>query len=58
MREKVRNECGDEGRLIYMDILCVQETRWKGSKVRSTEGRFKLFYYGVDRKRNGAEAIL
>lgn len=35
-----------------MDMLCVQETRWKGSKVRSTKGRFKLFYYG------GAGAIL
>lgn len=29
VREKERHECGDESRLIYMDILCVQETKWK-----------------------------
>ncbi|KAK3556372.1 hypothetical protein QTP70_008008 [Hemibagrus guttatus] len=31
-----------------VDILCVQETRWKGSKARSIGAGFKLFYYGVD----------
>ncbi|KAK3572375.1 hypothetical protein QTP86_032601, partial [Hemibagrus guttatus] len=36
-----------------VDILCVQETRWKGSKTRSIGAGFKLFYYGVDSKRNG-----
>ncbi|KAK3556675.1 hypothetical protein QTP70_012834 [Hemibagrus guttatus] len=36
-----------------VDILCVQETRWKGSKARSIGAGFKLFYYGVDSKRNG-----
>ncbi|KAK3564765.1 hypothetical protein QTP86_025281 [Hemibagrus guttatus] len=36
-----------------VDILCVQETRWKGSKARSIGTGFKLFYYGVDSKRNG-----
>ncbi|KAK3549019.1 hypothetical protein QTP70_025091, partial [Hemibagrus guttatus] len=35
-----------------VDILCVQETRWKGSKARSIGAGFKLFYYGVDSKRN------
>ncbi|KAK3564446.1 hypothetical protein QTP86_020385 [Hemibagrus guttatus] len=30
-----------------VDILCVQETRWKGSKARSIGAGFKLFYYGV-----------
>ncbi|KAK3567437.1 hypothetical protein QTP86_019834 [Hemibagrus guttatus] len=30
-----------------------KETRWKGSKARSIGAGFKLFYYGVDRKRNG-----
>lgn len=34
-----------------VDILCVQETRWKGSKARSLGEGFKLFYHGVDRKR-------
>ncbi|KAK2880212.1 hypothetical protein Q8A73_022910 [Channa argus] len=41
-----------------VDILCVQETRWKGSKARSLGAGFKLFYHGSDRKRNGVGAIL
>ncbi|KAK3550818.1 hypothetical protein QTP70_005735 [Hemibagrus guttatus] len=41
-----------------VDILCVQETRWKGSKARSIGAGFKLFYYGVDRKRNGVGVVL
>ncbi|KAK3522454.1 hypothetical protein QTP86_011000 [Hemibagrus guttatus] len=41
-----------------VDILCVQETRWKGSKARSIEAGFKLFYYGVDSKRNGVGVVL
>ncbi|XP_065672211.1 uncharacterized protein LOC136090035 [Hydra vulgaris] len=40
------------------DILCVQETRWKGSKARSIGGGFKLFYHGVDRKRKGLGVTL
>ena len=32
------------------DILCVQETRWKGSKARKIGGCYKLFYHGVDGK--------
>ena len=36
-----------------LDILCVQETRWKGSKAESIGGGFKLFYHGVDGRRNG-----
>ncbi|MCJ8743810.1 hypothetical protein PDJAM_G00098470 [Pangasius djambal] len=41
-----------------VDILCVQKTRWKGSKARSTGAGFKLFYYGVDSKRNGVGVVL
>ncbi|XP_065675780.1 craniofacial development protein 2-like [Hydra vulgaris] len=41
-----------------LDILCVPETRWKGSKTRSIGGGFKLFCHGVDRKRNGVGVIL
>ncbi|KAK3570259.1 hypothetical protein QTP86_017110 [Hemibagrus guttatus] len=41
-----------------VDILCVQETRWKGSKAHSIEAGFKLFYYGVDSKRNGIGVVL
>ncbi|KAK3507042.1 hypothetical protein QTP70_001588 [Hemibagrus guttatus] len=41
-----------------VDILCVQETRWKGSKARSIGAGFKLFYYCVDSKRNGVGVVL
>ncbi|KAK3566592.1 hypothetical protein QTP86_001095, partial [Hemibagrus guttatus] len=41
-----------------VDILCVQETRWKGSKARSIGAGFKVFYYGVDSKRNGVGVVL
>ncbi|KAF7694969.1 hypothetical protein HF521_006692, partial [Silurus meridionalis] len=32
--------------------------KWKGSKARNIGGGFKLFYYGVDGKRNGVGVIL
>ena len=41
-----------------IDILCVQETRWKGAKSRNLGGGFKLFYYGEDSKRNGIGVII
>ncbi|KAK3564062.1 hypothetical protein QTP86_007526 [Hemibagrus guttatus] len=41
-----------------VDILCVQETRWKGSKARSIGAGFKLFYHVVDSKRNGVGVVL
>ena len=41
-----------------VDILCFQETRWKGSKARSLGAGLKLFYPGVEGKRNGVAVIL
>ncbi|KAI5610647.1 hypothetical protein C0J50_11997 [Silurus asotus] len=41
-----------------VDMLCVQETKWKGSKTRNIGGGLKLFYHGVDEKRNGVGVIL
>ncbi|XP_039613886.1 uncharacterized protein LOC120532039, partial [Polypterus senegalus] len=41
-----------------VDILCMQETKWKGSKARWIGGGFKLFYHGVDGRRNGVGVIL
>ncbi|KAK3568363.1 hypothetical protein QTP86_005592 [Hemibagrus guttatus] len=41
-----------------VDILCVQETRWKGSKACSIGAGFKLFYYGVNSKRNEVGVVL
>lgn len=34
-----------------VDIMCVQETNWKGSKARSLGARFKLFYHVVGWKK-------
>ncbi|KAI5101449.1 hypothetical protein C0J45_8652 [Silurus meridionalis] len=34
------------------------ETKWKGIKARNIRGGFKLFYHGVDGKRNGVGVIL
>ncbi|KAK3573586.1 hypothetical protein QTP86_028798 [Hemibagrus guttatus] len=61
----VKRLCTGKGRELAdmmerrkVDILCVQETRWKGSKARSIGAGFKLFYYGVDSKRNGVGVVL
>ena len=36
----------------------LQDTIWKGREARSIGTEFKLYYYGVDRKRNGVGVIL
>ncbi|KAI5612991.1 hypothetical protein C0J50_4233, partial [Silurus asotus] len=41
-----------------VDMLCVQETKWKGSKARNIGSGFKLFYYCVNGRRNGVVVIL
>ena len=40
-----------------VDILCVQETRWKGSKARYIGAGCKLYYHGVNGK-SGVGIIL
>ncbi|KAK3510519.1 hypothetical protein QTP70_009119 [Hemibagrus guttatus] len=40
------------------DCETCEETRWKGSKARSTGAGFKQFYYGVDSKTNGVGVVL
>ena len=35
-----------------VNILCLQETKWKGSKARNIEGECKLFYNGADKRKN------
>ncbi|KAK3548079.1 hypothetical protein QTP70_004507 [Hemibagrus guttatus] len=57
-RERKGRELSDMMERRKVDILCVQETRWKGSKARSIGAGFKLFYYGVDSKRNGVGVVL
>ena len=41
-----------------INIMCVQETKWKGSKASELENCFKLFYIGEDGRRNGMGNIL
>ena len=41
-----------------VDILCLQETKWKGSKARNIGGGFKIFYNGADRRKNGIGIVL
>ena len=35
-----------------VEILCLQETRWKGRKARNIGGRCKLFYNAADERKN------
>ena len=35
-----------------VDILCLQETKWKGSKERNIGNGCKLFYNGADERKN------
>ena len=41
-----------------VDILCLQETRWKGSKARNIGGGCKIFYNGADGRKNGIGIML
>ena len=33
-----------------INILCVQETKWKGAKTREIGNGYKLFYNGSDKE--------
>ncbi|KAK6729205.1 hypothetical protein RB195_006321 [Necator americanus] len=50
-------ELADSLRKRRVDICCVQETRWKGSKVRELGDGYKLIYHGTS-NRNGVGIIL
>ena len=39
-------------------ILCLQETKWKGSKVRNIRGECKLFYNRADGRKNGIGIVV
>ncbi|EYC32478.1 hypothetical protein Y032_0003g1601 [Ancylostoma ceylanicum] len=38
---------------VYVDPVNVEETRWKGCKAREIGEGIKLFYYGVETRKNG-----
>ena len=41
-----------------VDILCLQETKWKGSKARNIGGGCKMFYNGADGRKNGIGIVV
>ena len=41
-----------------VDVLCLQETKWKGSKARNIGGGFKLFYNETDGIKNGIGIVV
>ena len=41
-----------------MDILCLQETRWKGNKAKELPEGHKLLYSSNNTGRNGVAVIL
>ena len=52
-----RRELADMMERKNVDILCVQETKWKGSKARNI-GDDKIFYNGADGRENGIGIVL
>ncbi|XP_063859148.1 craniofacial development protein 2-like [Scylla paramamosain] len=58
MTGKGRKLAADMMEKRKIDVLCVQETKWRGSKGRLVGGGCKLFYYGLDGKRNGTGVIV
>ena len=52
-------ELADLMRRKKVDILCVQETRWKGNKAKELGDGYKLFYSGANvQGRNGVGIVL
>ena len=45
-------------RSLEVVCVCVQETRWKGDRVRRLVGGYKLLHVGGDGRSNGVEIIL
>ena len=41
-----------------VDILYLQETKWKASKARNIAGGCKLFYNGAERRGNGIGIVM
>ena len=41
-----------------VDILCLQETKWKGSKARKIGDGCKLFYNGANGRKNGVGIVV
>ena len=61
---KIRTMTGKGRELVNMmerrnvDILCLQETKWKGSKARNVGEGCKIFYNGANERKNGIGIVL
>lgn len=53
-----RGELADLMERRRLNILCVQERKWQRNKARLIGGRFKLFYHGMDGRRNGVGVVV
>ena len=51
-------ELADMMKRRNVDILCLQETKWKESKARNIGGGCKIFYNGADGRKNGIEIVV
>ena len=55
---------GRSGELVQLtrkkslQVLCLQETKWKGSKAREIGAGYKLYYQGEDGTKNGVGIVL
>ena len=54
---KEQRELEDMMEQRTVNVLCLQETKWKGSKARNIGGGCKLFYNGVN-GRNGIRIVV
>ena len=43
---------------MNVDVLCLQETKWKGNKARNIGGCCKLFYNEADGRRNRIRIVV
>jgi exonuclease III len=51
-------ELADVMKRRRINVACLQETRWKGTKAREIGKGYKFFYSGSDGKKNGVGIVL
>ena len=48
----------DGAKEYTVDVLCLQDTKWKGSKARNIGGGCKIFYNGANERKNGIGIVV
>ncbi|XP_063883924.1 uncharacterized protein LOC135112904 [Scylla paramamosain] len=51
-------EVADVMKRRNINILCVQETRWRGNKARDVGDEYKLFYIGAKKEEKGGVGVV